>query len=40
MIVKLEGLQKLRVDEEIDVIFDDEQIHFFEKKSELRIKNF
>jgi multiple sugar transport system ATP-binding protein len=38
MIVKLEGLQRLRVDDEIEVIFDDEQIHFFEKKSELRIK--
>ena len=39
MIVKLEGLQKLRVDEEINVTFDEEQIHFFEKESELRIKS-
>jgi multiple sugar transport system ATP-binding protein len=37
MIVKLEGLQRLRVDQEIEVIFDENQIHFFEKESELRI---
>lgn len=38
MIVKLEGLSLLRVDDEIEVTFDDEQIHFFEKESEIRIK--
>ena len=37
MIVKLEGLQRLRVDQEINVIFDENQIHFFEKESELHI---
>ncbi len=38
MIVKLEGLSRLRVDDEIEVTFDNDQIHFFEKESELRIK--
>ncbi|MFX1314801.1 MAG: ABC transporter ATP-binding protein [Promethearchaeota archaeon] len=38
MIVKLEGLSRIRVDDEIEVTFDNEHIHFFEKESELRIK--
>lgn len=38
MIVKLEGISSLRVDEEVEVTFSTEQIHFFEKESELRIQ--
>ncbi len=37
MIVKLEGISTLRVDEEVEVTFSTEQIHFFDKDSELRI---
>ncbi|MFX1569178.1 MAG: ABC transporter ATP-binding protein [Promethearchaeota archaeon] len=37
MIVKLEGISTLKVDEEVEVTFSTEQIHFFEKASELRI---
>ncbi|MFX1346154.1 MAG: ABC transporter ATP-binding protein [Promethearchaeota archaeon] len=37
MIVKLEGISSLRVDEEVVVTFNSEQIHFFEKESEIRI---
>jgi multiple sugar transport system ATP-binding protein len=38
MIVKLEGLHRHHIDEEIKVKFDNDEIHFFELKSELRIK--
>ncbi|MFW9877831.1 MAG: ABC transporter ATP-binding protein [Candidatus Thorarchaeota archaeon] len=38
MIVKLEGISTLKVDEEVEVTFNTEQIHFFEKKLEKRIE--
>ncbi|MFX0006915.1 MAG: ABC transporter ATP-binding protein [Promethearchaeota archaeon] len=38
MIVKLEGISSLKVDDEVYVSFNKEQIHFFEKKTKLRIK--
>jgi multiple sugar transport system ATP-binding protein len=38
MIVKMEGLTSLKLDEEVEVTFNTDQIHFFESESELRIK--
>jgi multiple sugar transport system ATP-binding protein len=38
MIVKLEGLHRFNVDDQLRVTFDENEIHFFEMNSELRIK--
>jgi multiple sugar transport system ATP-binding protein len=38
MIAKMEGIPNLRVDDRIEISFDEEQIHFFEKNTEKRIK--
>lgn len=37
MIVKMEGLTNLQVDENVNVAFNQKQIHFFEKETENRI---
>lgn len=37
MVVKMEGISNLGIDEEVKVTFNPQQIHFFDKKSTLRI---